>query len=183
MTVDPAAKNAWLISETFRKAGIPPRYRAASLGDFSQPPEMWPDGIFITGSAGTGKTHLATALLKLALAETLTGRWLTVTEFVYEMKSTFDDDNRTEGGVVRKYANIGILMLDDICTEAKTDYALSVVTVLIARRLNNLKPTIVTSNLKLKEIHQLDPRLASRLGGMKYYEMTGDDRRLPKKGE
>jgi len=69
-------------------------------------------------------------------------------------------------------------VLDDLGAEKTSDWTGQSIYTLISRRINDCKPTIVTSNLSLSEIDAVDPRRASRLGGMVYYKMTGHDRRL-----
>ena len=178
------------VIESLRYAKIPRRYERAVPADFNLVPAVGVDGIFITGPTGVGKTHLATVLLKLLVADSFKdlkckkAYWLTATDFMYEIKATFRGNGAsTESKVIAGYAGGGVLLLDDVGADTRSDYMLQAVTALITRRLNNLIPTIVTSNYGLKEIHQLDPRLASRLGGMGHHEMKGDDRRLQKKGE
>jgi DNA replication protein DnaC len=50
---------------------------------------------------------------------------------------------------------------------------------IIDKRIELGKPTVVTSNLSLSQISQLiDDRLASRLASFELIEMKGEDKRL-----
>lgn len=176
-----------------RERGIPRKYTRARLSDFDAQDlvEANEDGLFITGSTGTGKTHLATAWLIDALPgsvqydeirERVVVRrmtWTTVPEVLGQLRGTFGDRGAgSEQSVISQYGEAALLVLDDLGAEQVTDWTGQALYRLICRRINDCLPTIVTSNLSLDELNKRDPRLASRLGGMAYQRLKGEDRRL-----
>ena len=184
-----------------RNSAVPRRYIRARLSDFKagDVPEMNTEGLYLSGGAGRGKTHLATAVLAAELVKLCAAikpadfeshqfargyigkayQWVSTPELMLELRGTMDrGGSDTEQEVIKRYADPELLVLDDLYAEKVTEWTSQGVYTLISRRLNNLKPTVVTSNKRLTEIHDVDPRLASRLGGMTYHVVTGGDRRL-----
>jgi len=143
-------------------------------------------GLFITGPAGTGKTHLATALFRKNLGRTaflkngypeLSATWASVPDVLLRLRATFDGEGR-ESDVTAELANVRLLVLDDLGAEKASEWTALALYTIISRRVNWMRPTIITSNLTLAEIDAADPRLASRLGGMTVLLLRGEDRRL-----
>lgn len=182
-----------------KRMGVPERYWSARLADFDGVEEVCgkrpnADGAFLCGPAGTGKTHLATALLVAALpglvrqsaAGTTVLRpqavWASFPEVLMGLRATFSRARLadSEADIVGRLVEADILVLDDLGAEKMTEWTGQSVYLVISQRLNKLRPTIVTSNLVLAEMNELDPRLASRLGGMTYVRVGGADRRVPR---
>lgn len=171
-------------------AGVPKRYIAATLADFwddIEIPQYNDSGLFLAGGVGRGKTHLAAAIMRDCLPrlrKTVSGRpsatWVSVPDLLLEIRDSFNSPygNVSERTVIERYASPHLLVLDDFGAEKSTEWAGEKIYTIISRRVNECRPTIVTSNLSLKEIHATDPRLASRLGGMTKFEFEGEDRRL-----
>lgn len=118
---------------------------------------------FITGRPGSGKTHLTVATLRRYIESGRKGAlFVTVTEWLQDMKNGFSDG--TSAGVMRMVKNANLLAFDDIGSEMATDWVRDSVYQVINYRLNDMKPTIVTSNLRPSEIAEsYHERLASRL--------------------
>lgn len=146
------------------------------------------DGLFAYGGAGVGKTHLASALMAGTLQDVVaqnarqayvSALWTTVPQLLCDLRDTFGDNSKTnEKQVIEKHAKPELLVLDDLGAEKVSDWTGQSLYLLISQRLNDMKQTIITSNLSLAEIDAHDPRLASRLAGMKQLKMTGKDRRI-----
>lgn len=173
------------------EAGVPKRYRGASAADFNFVlPEVNDHGVFITGPAGHGKTHLATAIMRANLdlglwlnenffppTYTFSGIWISTPDLFSRIKDTFNKKGASERDVVSKYINTSLMVLDDIGAEKGSEWSLSALYLILSERVNAMRPTIVTSNLNRKELDAIDPRLASRIGGMTPFLMKGMDRR------
>ena len=134
---------------------------------------------FITGRPGSGKTHLAVATLRRYIESGRKGAlFVSVSEWLQDMKDGFTSG--TSSGVMRQVKGAGLLVFDDIGSEMATDWVRDAVYQVINHRLNEMKPTVVTSNLKPSEIaNSYHDRLASRLASGLVIDLTHlPDRRI-----
>ena len=176
------AIDSYRLNNSIRAAGIPKRYQNARISDFSfEIPHPNDHGLYLSAPAGRGKTHLATAIFINALPHVFSATWATVPEILLELRDSFGSDKTdvSEKRIITKYTRPFLLVLDDLGAEKSTDWTGQSIYTIISRRINDCKPTIVTSNLSRPEIHAVDPRLASRIGGMTlFFAFDGEDRRL-----
>lgn len=172
---------------------IPKRFWEADLArDFPRMKRVIGESLFLPGQCGSGKTHLAIAILKYDVLHKFANyvrtkepydkrfEFVSVFDLLAEVKRTYEKDAcTTEYEVIAKYSNTPLLVLDDLCAERPTDYNMSVLMSIINHRYNEMIPTIITSNLGLKQMAlQFSDRIASRLTGMcSVLEMNGRDRR------
>lgn len=183
-----------------REIGIPIRYRSAHKRDFAAD---WPadiakwvamgDGVFLSGSTGIGKTHFAAALV----VETMEGfiprenrravpdvRWSRCPDILAHIRSTYGDAGKkggeTERDVIDGYRRAGLLVIDDLGAEKVTDWSVSALYAILAGRVDDMRPTIITSNLGLADIHKWEPRIASRLAAFFAVRLPKVDRRVAK---
>jgi DNA replication protein DnaC len=189
-------------TEDFLKIiGVPVRYHEARISDFiGEVPGMNDQGMFITGTPGVGKTHMAAALVVELLSEFCIKQmvyswlrdepkrllcekigscgiaWGNVPELLDSLRRGI---RKEAGGVsMESLAEISLLVLDDLGAEKQTEWTAQSLYVLVNKRIDNLKLTIITTNLSLTDFEELDPRLASRLGSLRYHSMEGEDRRI-----
>lgn len=153
-------------------------------------PEIGSDrlGLFIYGEVGSGKTLLACHLLEKILVKDFIDdrfnpsryKFITVPELLLEIRDSFSGRTKTEKEVVEFYSTVNYLILDDLGVEKVTDWSLQTLYLIINRRYENMKSTIVTSNYSLNELSEKmhDRRIPSRLMAMcKVVKLTGKDRR------
>ena len=139
-----------------------------------------PDGtlVFLTGRPGCGKTHLACATIhRWVMARRPGALFVVVGELLTELRRGFDKG--TSYGDMRQARDAKLLVLDDLGSEMATEWVRDTMYMMINYRLNHMKPTIVTSNLRLGEIAETyHSRLASRLAGEIAIDMNllGDHR-------
>lgn len=202
--IDLAAKKEKAYSRTFN---IPERFKSKTLETFigsagvinaAKSAIIGKESLFITGSCGTGKTHLACGLMRLYFAENIyvgssplgneelkfpqEPYFLPSVELFLELKATFDSKRETEESVIDDYSNINFLVIDDVGAEKVSDWSRQMFYTLIDRRYRNMKQTIITSNLTLDEIaQQIDGRISSRILEMgSAIKLDGSDRRKNK---
>ena len=134
-------------------------------------------GLFIHGPVGTGKTHIAAALLR-----TRSGMGNTVPRLLLSLRKSFEDQETSEAQIIDRYSRYSFLVLDDMGAEKSSEYSIQSLYLIIDQRYRDMLPTIITSNLSLTELaNKLDDRIASRIAGMcDVVKLTGKDRRLSK---
>lgn len=139
------------------------------------------ENVYLWGTCGTGKTHLAYAAAK---KYALNGKTVVVTTPL-KMTDTF----RTKSNVEKEdsfeeFTECDLLFIDDLGITRNTDFALEVFCEILNRRTLQMRNgLIVTSNLSIADLAQKnrDDRLSSRLSGMcKIVGLTGEDYRLKK---
>lgn len=192
-----------------RWAGVPSHYLSARLDDFGDLdiPDVNDHGLYITGPAGRGKTHLGVAIMADAIEKNgidnqeFTVAWIGVPIFLMQVRASFHRDaERSEEALVFGYydktycygndegtfvpgpGSVDFLVVDDLGAQQQTDWSGQVVYTILSARVNSMLPTVVTSNFKLSEIAKIDPRLASRLGAMSYLKLGDRDRRIRRSG-
>ena len=187
------AQNAWLrdqkIKEAARffqeKSGVPARFQAAGFDNY-RPESTKAERILTTlrdyvsgfeqhrrlglslilcGKTGTGKTHLACAVLReLALLHGVHGKYSTAYRAVQEIRSSYKSDRVTELQALEEFIRPDILVLDEIGMQLGTDSENLLLFSLLNGRYEELKPTLVISNLTLKEVKDyLNDRVYDRL--------------------
>lgn len=140
-------------------------------------------GLFITGTVGTGKTHLAVAVIDhiarilkrkryFNIAFTSAVGLLSEIRYSYETKDTEN--------TIKFYENCDLLVIDDLGIEKSTDWTHELFYQIIDSRYSNLKPVIITTNLTDEEIKaKLSERIISRVYEMcQGIKLTGKDYRL-----
>lgn len=168
---------------------IPPRYENA---EWSQVPAHIQEkvdavrttrkGIYLHGTVGTGKTHLAYAIYK-HLKDDMQLRVLfhNTTELMFDIKRDFDRSQYDKLRWEEKLTDFkGVLILDDIGAERLTDFVAETFYLIINSRYNEMLPTIFTSNLPIGELaERIGDRTASRIVEMcDIVRLDGEDKRL-----
>ena len=157
---------------------IPTRYRHARIdqldGDLAGAQE-W-DGrsnVMLLGNVGSGKTHAAVALARMAHDA---GR-----EVMFYPALALIEDLKPDGDpqALDRACKVPLLVLDDLGTERRTDFAVDRISLLIVTRYDECRPTIVTSNLAPDVLEkQVGERVWSRLyDDALRIKVAGEDRR------
>ena len=185
------------IKKILSAKGVPPRYINCTFSSFHVPPgrstalasakrvavsDLSSQGIFFTGSNGTGKTHLAVSILRETILHYSDKcRFIKIPPLLFEVKQAFKSNfYDSEDLLIKRFLNYDLLILDEIGVEKATPWALQTLYLIIDGRSSNLKKTVFTSNLTLQDIEDnLDARFASRIVEMcKVVKVDGPDYRL-----
>ncbi len=116
--------------------------------------------LLLTGGVGCGKTHLAAAIAYEVVSLGVETLFLTVPDLLDWLRYTFSSDDATYESRFEEIRNIRFLVLDDLGTQNATSWAREKLFQIINHRYIKKLPTVVTTNLSLKEI---DDRISSRL--------------------
>lgn len=105
-------------------------------------------GLFLYGEHGTGKSLVASLLLKRLLERGVDGYWVTLNELLSSYQETWRGDKETRAWFDRRMRNVRVLVVDDMGREydGRTTAASTVDTIFRTRVQNGLV-TIVTTNL------------------------------------
>lgn len=105
--------------------------------------------MILYGKPGTGKTHLAISILH---------RWETSKKYINAraltraIRATYGDKTISEQDVIDKYSAYGLLVIDEIGKQFMTDNERFAMFDIINERYNNVKPTILVTNLALRDL-------------------------------
>lgn len=142
--------------------------------------------LFFYGGTGLGKTYLSNCIAKALLDQNHTVLYQSAVHLFEDIcgdvlmhKGTNPDSRK----LYRYIFDCDLLIIDDLGTETKTSFITSEVYDILNTRLRDHKPTVISSNLSLKEISErYSDRVISRiLSEYKVYNFYGDDIRLLKK--
>ena len=119
------------------------------------------NSLFITGSKGTGKTHLAAAVANKLLAGGTPVLFITMIDLLAKIKATFNAEttSASEARLMQLYKNVDLLIIDDMGKELPTPWALAKMYEIVNARYEGYKPMIITSNYTAEElIKRLTPK-------------------------
>lgn len=167
------------------KSGASPKKRMSSIlslckkyvEDFS--PETSKSLLFM-GGAGLGKTHLTLAIVSSVIEK----GYLPIYGSAENLFSAIANEKfSSEGkGTYEAILNCDLLVIDDLGTEMTTDFTKSALYNIINSRILTAKPTIINTNLSMKEIEtKYSERISSRLiGSYEGNRFLGNDIRQQK---
>ena len=120
----------------------------------------------LVGTRGEGKTQIAVELIRATCRDGRTAKYARVAEYFMDIKATFgkDGDRLTEREVVNLYCRPRLLVLDEAHEKAGSEWAGSLLNLLIDRRYADRKDTILVANLKRDDfVTAIGPSIASRM--------------------
>ncbi len=184
---------------------IPPRYRGVS---FDRPPvsDMARDpqakvvvgrvrafvgelddrldsgqGLWLTGSTGTGKTTLAMLVSKAALEAGRSVAIYSLPKLLARIRRTYDSEPGSDSysAFFERLTSVDLLHIDDLGAEKRSDWVLEQLYALVNERYEDKRSIMITSNfdgVALEE--QIGPRIVSRLTEMtEPLPLFGEDNR------
>ena len=154
------------IAARIRRAAIPAIYDAATLESFKPLPhaahalamarklieEFSPAGIgrglLLTGSVGTGKTHLAIGTLRAAIAQKgALGRFVDVREFMDRLRSSYSAGaTESQAELLKPIMASDLVLVDDLGSLRLSDWVFETMELLLGGLYNRGTAVIVTTN-------------------------------------
>ncbi len=111
-------------------------------------PRACEKGLLITGTIGTGKTHLAVGILKdLILSKGVPCLFYDYRELLKEIQNSYNDSVKTtELDVLRPVFETEVLVLDELGAVKPTEWVWDTVSLILNTRYNDNRTTIITTN-------------------------------------
>lgn len=147
--------------ERYEKSGVPERYFKESLDTYKITNKMQATAakaatnflhavkcgefksLVMIGNAGTGKTHLACAIIREA-----GGKYRTAPEIVEEMRRAKSfTATETEAEIIDYYGRVKLLVIDEIGRGISATDEKYMIYQIVNARYNTRKPTVLISNL------------------------------------
>ncbi|MGN1132465.1 MAG: ATP-binding protein [Ruminococcus sp.] len=140
--------------------------------------------LMMKGNTGLGKTHLSLSIAKEVIDRGFGVVYVSAPMILSKLeKQHFSYAYDEEENTINTLVDCDLLILDDLGTEFQSNYTSSTIYNIFNSRLLNGKPTIMNSNLTLKEMEKsYSPRFVSRvMGNCAKLDFIGSDIRLPRR--
>lgn len=138
-------------------------------------------GILMLGGTGLGKTFLSSCIAGALLNKGINVAFDSIQNYLRHIEN--EHFGKTAGDTLEALLNADLLILDDLGCEFETPFNTSVIYNILNSRHNMGKPTIVSTNISIKDLaERYDDRITSRLiGGLKTLRFLGEDIRQIKR--
>ena len=142
-------------------AGIKAEKALATMLDYA---EHWPERraagscLVLCGTTGTGKTHLATGLMRQIISQhdRVTIQYATVSAMFRAIKESWGKKaERSEREVLADYTRPDLLVLDEAGVQFGSDTERQLMFEVLNDRYESLRPTLLISNLTLAELNEM----------------------------
>ncbi len=111
------------------------------------------ENIIFTGPTGTGKSGLASGILRLALIEGYRGRFYNVQDLLDELFASLAD--RSTPKLLKKLCRYDLLVLDELGYLTLTPEQMNCFFKLMKERYEAKRPTIITTNLSFEDWYDI----------------------------
>lgn len=107
-------------------------------------------GLIFSGKPGTGKSHLATAILQAIMPHHI-GLYITCMSLIRQVRATWRrDSEQSEGEVLQMLGDVPLLVLDEVGVQYGTDGEQTILFDILDRRYRDMQPTIILTNQDVK---------------------------------
>lgn len=160
---------------------IPPLYwnaRKANLTAEMQDVLFTDASIYLYGNTGVGKTYASMALIRHEIMRGKVCKRVNFKSLLLLIRASYADKEQSEQAIIKPLLDADVSIIDDIGIDA-TAFNSTVLYNLVDYRLENLKKTVIISNLSLEKLKDsIDQRLYSRLNMFSVVQMRGNDYRV-----
>lgn len=121
--------------------------------------------IILSGTIGTGKTHLSCAVANYIIKNlNKTALFLNTIDAFGKIKATYSKKSEiTEIDALNQFIDVDLLILDEFGVQYGTEAEKMILFRIINKRYENLKPTILITNLATAELKKIDERVFDRM--------------------
>lgn len=161
--------------------GVSPKYRMSKIlnycKNYAKSFDLNSPGLLFIGKPGLGKTHLSLSIAHEIIGKGYSVIYSTIQNIVSKMeKDKFKSYSEIDDGTDH-FLECDLLIIDDLGTEFPTAFSASAIYGLINSRIMFGRPSIISTNLSLKELQSnYSDRMVSRiLGSNIKLEFLGSD--------
>ena len=121
--------------------------------------------VIMCGTHGTGKTHLATAIIKKVIEDGYNAKYVRLSDYIAEVRSTYSIDSKSAcRQILAAYSSKDLLVIDEIDIPKFTESDDRLFFDLIDSRYMKMLPTILITNYTPGEFKQkVNKKIADRM--------------------
>lgn len=163
-------KSRSCVSRLFHTSEIPERFRKSAITNFKHRdikklievkkdiekhidimPTIWPGGMIFVGPPGCGKTHLGVSILRGAIENKYSGRYVTATKLSHEVKAWWKKEKSSDNPF-KEWSHYRILFIDELEKIKSSPKSRDIVDELIDERWSKKNTTVIATNQKFKDL-------------------------------
>lgn len=151
--------------ELFKAARVPERHAKREIA--ASPAKWWltldtisrqlDSGFLISliGTRGTGKTQMATELIRANSRRNRSSKYLLAMDIFLAVRGSYRKESATdEAKVIEEFCRPKLLVIDEIQERAETAFEDRILTHLLNRRYNDEKDTLLLGNITVEEFRK-----------------------------